>query len=161
MSVCDIACNARMDSHASFRCHGALDESLTPTGDVAVICGEWHLLKQHIILWAATPLGEDIDPRCGCVLHKYQFGKAINTNLDKLELELTENLKYNFPEYVISNVRVIKAYDPVTNTHGIAVTALFSGEDVGFFTNSEDLLDLWRKTKQTLGTLEHVTDARG
>lgn len=158
--VCDVACNARMDNRSSFRCHGNLDEVLTPTGDTAVICGEWRLLKQHIILWAATPLGEDIDPQCGCVLHKYQFGKATTANLNRLELELAENLKYNFPEYIITNVRVIQAYDQVTDTHGIAVTALFSGEEIGFFTNSEGLLELWRKTRQTLGTLEYITNAR-
>jgi len=95
------------------------------------------------------------------VLHKYQLGKATTANLNRLELELAENLKYNFPEYIITNVRVIQAYDQITDTHGIAVTALFSGEEIGFFTNSEDLLELWRKTKQTLGTLEHITDARG
>ena len=33
----------KMDSHASFRCHGALDENLTPTGDVAVIYGDYIL----------------------------------------------------------------------------------------------------------------------
>ena len=75
-------------------------------------------------------------------------------------VELAENLKYNFPEYIITNVRVIKAYDQITDTHGIAVTALFSGEEIGFFTNSEGLLELWRKTRQTLGTLEHITNAR-
>jgi hypothetical protein len=150
-----------MDNRSGFRCHGNWDELLTPTGDTAVICGEWRLLKQHILLWAATPLGEDIDPQCGCVLHKYKFSKVIDANINKLEMELKSNLQYNFPEYVISNVRVINAYDQVTNTHGIAVTALFSGEEIGFFTNSEELLELWRTTRQTLGALEHITDARG
>jgi hypothetical protein len=157
MPVCDIACNMRLDKTGSFRCHGNLDELLTPTGDVAHICGEFHILKQHIVIWAATPLGEDIDPKVGCILHKYKLGKATNANFNKLELELAANLKYNFPEYNISNVRVIRAYDKLTDIHGIAVSAQFSGEDIAFFTDSEGLLELWRNMRKTLGTLAYIT----
>lgn len=157
MPVCDLACNMRFDNRSSFRCHGNLDKVLTPTGDLATICGEWRLLQQHILIWASTPLGEDIDPKCGCILHRYQFGKAITANLNKLELELKANMQYNFPEYTITNVRVISAYDDITNTHGIAVSALFNGDEVSFFTNSEGLLELWRETRQTLGKLAYIT----
>lgn len=161
MPVCDLACNMRFDTKGSFRCHGNTDKVLTPTGDLAVVCGEWRLLKQHILIWASTPLGEDIDPLCGCILHKYQFGKAITANLNKLEMELTANLQYNFKEYTISGVRVIKAYDDTTNTHGIAVTALFNSTEFSFFTNSDGLLELWRETRKTLGSFAYITNTRG
>jgi len=138
-----------------------MDKVLTPTGDLAVICGEWNLLKQHIVIWASTPLGEDIDPLCGCILHKYHFGKAINTNLNKLELELKANMEYNFPEYTITNVRCVNAFDELTNTHGIAVSAMFNSEEVAFFTDSEGLLELWRQTRKTLKALEFITGGRG
>lgn len=147
--------------HGTFRCHGMLDYVLTPTGDLATVSGEWDLLLQHILIWAATPLGEDVDPQCGCILHKYHFRPNHGINLSKLELELRSNLQYNFPEYKISNVRVVDAYDQITNLHGIACTAMFSDFDISFFTDSEGLLEMWRSMRQTLGTLEHITNERG
>lgn len=159
--VMDTACNMRLDNWSSFSCHGNLDEVLTPTGDTAVISGEWALLKQHIIFWVATPLGEDIDPKCGCILHKYEFGKAIDANYKKIELELRANLQYNFPEYTITNVRVVPGFNEVTNTHGVAVTAMFNTQPVAFFTNSEELLQLAREMRKTLGGLAYITDTKG
>ena len=160
MVVQDLACNMRFDNRSSFRCHGNLDYVLTPTGDIGAISGEFNLLKQHILLWASTPLGEDPDPKVGCVLHKYSFGKATSANLRKVEQELVTNLQYNFPEYTITGVRVISAYDALTNTHGIAVTALFNLTEVSFFTNTESLLELWKEVRQSLGSLAYMTDAK-
>ena len=84
----DLACNLRFDNRGSFRCHGNLDYVLTPTGDMAAVWGEYNLLKHHILIWAATPLGEDVDPKCGCVLHKYHFRPNHGYNMHKLQLEL-------------------------------------------------------------------------
>ena len=159
--VMDIACNLRLDTWSSYGCHGNMDKVLTPTGDTAVISGEWNLLKQHIVIWVATPLGEDPDPKIGCILHKYEFRKAVVANYKVIEMELKANLEYNFPEYYISNVRVIGGFDEVSNTHGIVVSARFNSEEVAFFTNSEKMLDLWRQMRQSLGSLAYITDAKG
>lgn len=161
MPVCDLAFNGNLDSRGSFRCHKNGDYVLTPTGDIAVVCGAGRLLLQHLILWAATPLGEDLDPKCGCILHKYTFGKATKTNFDKLELELKANIEYNFPEYTITNVRVVSAYDELTDTHGIAVSALFNTEEVTFFADSTGLAELWQAVRAALGKLEYITNAKG
>lgn len=161
MPVCDLACNANLTSRGSFRCHLNMDYVLTPTGDIAVICGAARLLLQHLLIWVATPLGEDIDPNVGCILHKYTFGKATQTNMDKLELELKANMQYNFPEYEITNVRVISAYDQISDLHGIVVSALFNTEEITFFTDSTNLAEMWSAMRQSLGKLEYITNAKG
>jgi hypothetical protein len=157
--VCDKQCNMNMRI-GRFRCHGQLDGVLTPSGDQAILCGRWNLLQQHVVLWASTPLGEDIDPKCGCILHKYQFGKAITTNYRILEMELKANLEYNFPEYRISNVRVVSAFDQSTDIHGIVCSVRFDDQEMEFFTDSEGLAELWRDTRQTLGALAYITNAK-
>lgn len=161
MPVMDQACNLRLDSKSSFRCHGNLDYVLTPTGDKATISGTWARLQQQIILWASTPLGEDIDPKCGCILHKYLRGKYYAARLETLELELTANLKYNFPDYIITGVRVVSAYDDETESPGITCTALFNSQEVAFFADAAGLLELRNAVRRSLGALAHITNAKG
>lgn len=161
MPVCDTANNMRMDKRGAFRCHGNLDKVLTPTGDKAKTCGAANLLRQSIGLWAATPLGEDIDPKCGCILYRYFLKKATYTNANQLEMELKANLVYNFPDYSITSVRVVSVYDEGTNTNGIACSALFNGEEISFIADAEGLLALQAAMRKTLGTLQYITNARG
>jgi tRNA U38,U39,U40 pseudouridine synthase TruA len=161
MPVCDKQLNMRFDKRGSFRCHGNLDGVLTPNGDQALICGEWNLLKQSILLWASTPVGEDIDPKCGCILYKYILHKATYSNLNKLEMELKSNLSYNFPDYQITQVRAIQVYDEDTDTNGLAVSALFNGEEMQFIADPTGLLELQTAMRKYLGTLEWITDAKG
>jgi hypothetical protein len=151
----------RFDNRASFRCHGNLDKVLTPTGDQAVVSGDWNLLQQHVLIWAATPLGEDIDPKRGCILYNYILKKATISNINVLKMELRANLQHNFPEYTISNVSAIPTYDETTGTNGLACSAMFGDIELGFVATAEGLLEVQQAMKKTLGNLVNITKVMG
>lgn len=154
-------CNMRFDKHGSFRCHGNLDKVLTPNGDQAVVSGDYELLRQSILIWASTPIGEDIDPKCGCILHNYVLAKGTYQNLRSLEIDLLTNMRYNFPDYSITSVRVIPVYDEDTNTQGIAVSALFNDEEINFIADASGLLEIENAMRKMTANLEYITQTRG
>jgi phage baseplate assembly protein W len=160
MPICDIASNLRFDHRSAAGCSGNLDKILTPSGDQAIICGEWPRLRQHVLLWLGTPLGEDIDPKCGCVLYKYVLGKLISGNLHKMEMELKANLEYNFPEYVISSVRCETTINLTTNQAAVALSVQMNDHDVGMLIDGQELLNLRQSVRSTLNKLEYITNTR-
>ena len=84
-------------------CHTSLDLLLDATGDLALISGQDEL-KQRFFLYLATPKGERYDPKIGCSCLDYLHEKNTKGNLRRLEQELEDDIKYQFPELSVDSI---------------------------------------------------------
>ena len=84
-------------------CHTSLDLLLDATGDLALISGQDEL-KQRFFLYLATPKGERYDPKIGCSCLDYLHEKNTKGNLRRLEQELEDDIKYQFPELPVNSI---------------------------------------------------------
>jgi len=131
------------------RCHGLLSPARTPNGDIARVTKEQECIMQRVGVWLAVKKGErPLHPDFGCCIRSYMNKPLTMSIIKALKGEIQGELEELFPEYVISNLRVLV---PERNT--VEIKAIINGIPVEFLGNEATLNELNSRLNHALSDL--------
>jgi hypothetical protein len=136
--MADLLTNFSLDV-GDCKCHSLLDLRVSATGDLALTRDPQQALRQRFLIYLATPKGERLNPNIGCSLHDFTHELNVPNISRKLELYIENDLKTQFPELKVRNVRC----SPSSYIGGaMEMTVIFADNNLQFLFTSDDLLNL-------------------
>jgi phage baseplate assembly protein W len=97
-----------------------------------------------------TKMGERWDPNHGCIIYKYIYSPMDEETLAKFEIELKENLQYNFPRYRFQQVTIQRAIFPDDDVEKVAIAIRVEDASFSFLVDQPSMLEYYQKSKKTL-----------
>jgi phage baseplate assembly protein W len=153
ISFGDVRLNMLFDN-GFCRCHGALSPTRTANGDIARVTNPLECIYQRIGIWLGTKKGErPLHPLFGCCIRDYINERLTQSRLLDLKGQIEYELQELFPEYTVSNVRVLV---PERNT--IKVDAVVGNSPVEFLGNAATLNKLNSQLNAALKDLGMVSN---
>jgi phage baseplate assembly protein W len=147
----DTKCNLRCDARGMMKCHLGLDEELTVAGDTALISDLKQRMLQNVGLWISVKLGERFDPKLGCIFHSFLFAQMDPSELSKMEMQVRENLLYNFPRWQFQEISLTRVTFPDDDIEKLAISIRANNiqlPPIAF--DSASLLEFRNDVKRTL-----------
>lgn len=145
----DVWMSTEVDEQGVCRCHGRWSPRRTANGDIARVTDPRKCIEQRIAVWLACKKGErPLHPYFGCCIRSYINKPLTMAILKELKGQIQADLESLFPEYVVSNLRVI----PIARNE-ISVEVYIGSYHIEFLGTEASLNELRTRLNAAIGDL--------